>query len=282
MFGIVLFTRHWLLSFSHDCDTSIMPPRQSSRAASVKPSSAAALPKPAARPLSQPAKRPALTAVEQNDPPAKRTKSSAREVPAARNSRARSSTPTAAKKQVLTSKAKRLPAVKEEISQIPYFNPLPGPCPHVRPANQLFVWGVGDFGQFGLGVDGVAEFKKPRKSTWFSERMEDGTFGGVGAGLEAISAGGLCSLFIDEKGTVSQTICFSLSRRLTSARRFGLVAIMMMLLSVVVQLRYRTQKLLELSWMKRTSPPFRIQSKLFVMRISEQLESRPVIVYVSP
>jgi regulator of chromosome condensation len=85
----------------------------------------------------------------------------------------------------------------------PHFNPLPIANGHPRPANQLFVWGAGNFGQFGWGADQLGEFAVPKRNTWFEKKMEDGVFGGEGAGLEAVAAGGLHTLFIDEKGTVS-------------------------------------------------------------------------------
>ena len=83
-------------------------------------------------------------------------------------------------------------------------NPLPTPAEHTRPANQLFVWGAGNFGQFGMGPEHLNEFDKPKKNTWIEKKMEEGIFGGEGAGIEAIAAGGLHTMFIDEKGTVSR------------------------------------------------------------------------------
>ncbi|KAG2115974.1 regulator of chromosome condensation 1/beta-lactamase-inhibitor protein II [Suillus discolor] len=84
----------------------------------------------------------------------------------------------------------------------PHFNPLPTANDHPRPAQQLFVWGAGNFGQFGWGADQLGEFAVPKRNTCFEKKMEEGAFGGQGAGLEAIAAGGLHTLFIDEKGTV--------------------------------------------------------------------------------
>ena len=83
-----------------------------------------------------------------------------------------------------------------------YLNALPTPPEHLRPANQIFVWGAGNFGQFGMGPDHLGEFDKPRKNPWIDEKIGSGVFGGEGAGLEAIAAGGLHTMFIDEKGTV--------------------------------------------------------------------------------
>ncbi|KAH9843822.1 regulator of chromosome condensation 1/beta-lactamase-inhibitor protein II [Rhodofomes roseus] len=84
----------------------------------------------------------------------------------------------------------------------PYFNPLPTPPEHLRPAPLLFVWGTGNFGQFGMGADFLGEYDKPTRNKWIEKKMEEGNLGGPGAGLEAVAAGGLHSLFLDEKGTV--------------------------------------------------------------------------------
>jgi regulator of chromosome condensation len=96
-----------------------------------------------------------------------------------------------------------LPTVTEEHQQLkPYFNPLPTPPAHPRPANQLFVWGAGNFGQFGMGPTFLDEFNFPKRNAWVDAKMKEGVFGSEGAGLEAVAAGGLHTLFIDEKGTV--------------------------------------------------------------------------------
>jgi regulator of chromosome condensation len=83
---------------------------------------------------------------------------------------------------------------------------VPSPPEHSRPPLQLFGWGMNDFGQLGLGpVDNPgAMFTKPKRNTWIEQRIEQGgVFGeGEGAGLEAIAAGGMHTLFIDERGTV--------------------------------------------------------------------------------
>lgn len=81
-------------------------------------------------------------------------------------------------------------------------NALPTPPEHTRPANQIFVWGAGNFGQFGMGPEHLDEFDKPKKNPWFEKKMEEGLFGGEGAGIESVAAGGLHSLFVDEKGTI--------------------------------------------------------------------------------
>ena len=56
-----------------------------------------------------------------------------------------------------------------------------------------------------MGPDVLGELDKPRKNVWVEQQMEEGTFGEVGAGLESVAGGGLHTLFIDEKGTVSST-----------------------------------------------------------------------------
>lgn len=78
----------------------------------------------------------------------------------------------------------------------------PTPPEHTRPANQLFVWGAGNFGQFGMGPDHLGEFDKPKKNPWVEKKMDEGVFGDEDAGIETIAAGGLHTMFIDEKGTV--------------------------------------------------------------------------------
>ncbi|KAA1478132.1 RCC1/BLIP-II [Dentipellis sp. KUC8613] len=85
----------------------------------------------------------------------------------------------------------------------PGINPLPSFHEKVRPAMQLFVWGAGNFGQFGMGTDALGEFSKPKRNLWIEEKIGEGVFGDEpGAGLIAIAAGGLHTLFVDEKGTI--------------------------------------------------------------------------------
>ncbi|KAJ7228383.1 regulator of chromosome condensation 1/beta-lactamase-inhibitor protein II [Mycena pura] len=84
----------------------------------------------------------------------------------------------------------------------PYFNPLPTPPQKKRPGLQVFVWGAGNFGQFGMGPDVLGELDKPKKHTWVEQQMEEGTFGEDNAGIEAVAAGGMHTVLVDEKGTV--------------------------------------------------------------------------------
>jgi regulator of chromosome condensation len=53
-----------------------------------------------------------------------------------------------------------------------------------------------------MGPDVLGELVKPRKNAWIERKIEEGVFGGEGAGIECVAAGGLHTLFIDEKGTV--------------------------------------------------------------------------------
>lgn len=54
-----------------------------------------------------------------------------------------------------------------------------------------------------MGPDHLGEKDKMTKNSWVEEHIQAGTFGGAGAGLEAVAGGGLHTLFVDEKGTVS-------------------------------------------------------------------------------
>lgn len=85
----------------------------------------------------------------------------------------------------------------------PYFNPLPVIPEPRRPGLLLFVWGAGNFGQFGMGEDQLGELHKPARNKWVEQGVTEGRFGSTeGAGLESIAAGGLYSLFVDENGAV--------------------------------------------------------------------------------
>jgi regulator of chromosome condensation len=98
------------------------------------------------------------------------------------------------------------PALKKHGSKAstePALNEVPAFPEPMRPAGQLFVWGCGDFGQFGLGPKMLQEFSKPKKHTWAEEKMHEGMFGAdTDGGIIAIAAGGMHSLFIDENGKV--------------------------------------------------------------------------------
>lgn len=89
-------------------------------------------------------------------------------------------------------------------------NALPTPPEHARPAAQLFGWGAGNFGQLGMGEDLLGEYEKPMRNKIVEQKMQDGEFGEDDAGLEAVAAGGLFTLLLDEKGTVSLMFDFSI------------------------------------------------------------------------
>jgi regulator of chromosome condensation len=195
-----------------------MAPTRTTRSASTKPAStttAQTIQKPKSRARSHPIKR-AASPDRAPSPPPKRSKlseSEKSENAAPTTRKPRSKAPASVKKQdTARSRAKKplvngLPTVTEEApQQKPYFNPLPTPPPKTRPAPLLWAWGAGNFGQFGMGPDVLSELPKPKKNLWVEEKMQEGLFGGVGAGIESMAAGGLHSLFIDENGTVCLTL----------------------------------------------------------------------------
>ncbi|EMD40931.1 hypothetical protein CERSUDRAFT_111512 [Gelatoporia subvermispora B] len=173
--------------------------RRSSRAASTKPASKPAeksAPKAAAKAPAR-GKKTAAKRPSEDDaaapPPTKRARGG----------------PKVIENGVVQTNGKPKPAPRKKASPIPkgvqtkpYFNPLPTHPEHVRPAPRLFVWGTGNFGQFGMGPDYLAEFEKPRRNMWVEEQIKEGVFGKPDAGLESVAAGGMHTLFIDEKGTV--------------------------------------------------------------------------------
>lgn len=195
-----------------------MPPRRSSRAPPPKVTTENTV-KPASKPASKPATKAA--AKPASKPAARgRTKTVKRPVspensppPPAKRSRPLSKLPSNGAIHDETPKEKALKAAVKKVAvprtrkvvtePVSYFNPLPTAPDHHRPAPQLFTWGAGNFGQFGMGPDILAELDKPRKNPWVEKKIEEGAFGEEGASLEAIAAGGLHTLFIDERGTVS-------------------------------------------------------------------------------
>lgn len=79
---------------------------------------------------------------------------------------------------------------------------------HTRPPAQLFGWGNADEGVLGEGITRPQFVYTPARNKWVESRIEQGAFGGPGAGLETVAAGGFHTLFVDEVGTVCFDICF--------------------------------------------------------------------------
>jgi hypothetical protein len=66
----------------------------------------------------------------------------------------------------------------------------------------MFVWGAGNFGQFGMGTAFLGDYDKPTRNKLVEEKIAQGAFGGEGAGIESVASGGLHSLLVDETGKV--------------------------------------------------------------------------------
>ncbi|KAL0573115.1 hypothetical protein V5O48_008837 [Marasmius crinis-equi] len=194
-----------------------MAPRRSARAASAKPPSQAA-PKvdvpvkgrSAAR--SVPPRKRAVSPEKDVDPPVKRARGEEQniapaigKIPTSKHAATKPAPQPVKRSRSRTKLApigEGAPAPAPHVQAKPYLNPLPSPPEKTRPGLQLFVWGAGNFGQFGLGPDLLDELDKPKKHTWAEQQMVAGTFGEEGAGLETVAAGGMHSLFVDEKGTI--------------------------------------------------------------------------------
>jgi regulator of chromosome condensation len=90
----------------------------------------------------------------------------------------------------------------------PPINAVPEFPAKMNPPAQIFVWGTGNFGQFGMGPSYLDELSKPTRNTWVEEKITQGVFGsGPGSGIVGVVAGGLHSLFIDENGIVCSFLC---------------------------------------------------------------------------
>ncbi|EKM80007.1 hypothetical protein AGABI1DRAFT_72781 [Agaricus bisporus var. burnettii JB137-S8] len=214
-----------------------MPPRRSSRPAAAKPPSAPvskSAAKAPARSRSQPARKRAASPSRDERPAPKRLRTAppsqkSENIPPPSSRKPRSKPSSAAKPQPTTRKRGRpkLGAITEAVESKetkplekkkvpkepkqkptpipqskPYLNPLPTPPPTSRPSPILFVFGAGNFGQFGMGPDVLDSLTKPKRNQWVEEQISKGTFGEVGAGITAVAGGGLHTLFADEKGTV--------------------------------------------------------------------------------
>lgn len=81
---------------------------------------------------------------------------------------------------------------------VPNMNPIPQPPGSSVSPRQLFIFGTGDMGQFGLGPDqDSAEIPRPKLHAWFAEHIEE-----EGGGIESVACGGMHTLAIDERGRV--------------------------------------------------------------------------------
>ena len=203
-----------------------MPPRRSTRTVTLKAAPKAATTKAAAKaPAKAPArgrarvaKRPAAPESDSRTPspapPPKRRRAQSKASPLvaeeSKSSVESKKTDKSAKSTKSAEKKEKKPA-KVVVQKKPYFNALPTPPEHSRPAPLLFTWGAGNFGQFGAGENVLGELEKPTRNKLIEQKVAEGAFGEPGAGLEAVAAGGMFSLFIDEKGTVSSCILTRIS-----------------------------------------------------------------------
>jgi len=53
-----------------------------------------------------------------------------------------------------------------------------------------------------MGPVPLAEFSTPRRNPWVEGKISEGIFGQDNGGIEAVAAGGMHTLLIDERGTV--------------------------------------------------------------------------------
>ena len=194
-----------------------MATRRSSRAPSAKPASKLGLDKPVSKPHPNgTSTKRAASPEHQDPPPVKRSRSGSQPSendppapPASRKPRSK-----IAAKETAAKKPRKLSPVREnapvqafnQLQLKPYFNELPTPPQKQRPGLLPFAWGTGNFGQFGMGPDVLEELPKPKRNTWAEEQMEDDAFGEGNGGMEFVAAGGLHTVFIDEKGTVRQSL----------------------------------------------------------------------------
>lgn len=129
-------------------------------------------------------------------------------------------------------KSKRLPATREPVkekeaqnlargSRTKAINSLQQPSSHPRPSRLCFVFGTGDFGQFGLGTETLGEISRPRLHAWFETAAKGDVLGSEGAGVEKICAGGMHTLAVDEAGKVKALAAHRCSVSLIVFERSG-------------------------------------------------------------
>ena len=184
-----------------------MPPRRSTRAGSAKPAEKpatrqAAKPaakakttekptKAAAKPAAKPAKnaeKPAAKATTRGrsaattkrvaspenspPPPAKRSRAAPRIVENGADAADEEEPAPRMKKAPATRKPAQKKPSPVHTQDRPYFNPLPTPPEHLHPAPLLFIWGTGNFGQFGMGPDLLGEYDKPTRNKWVEKNID--------------------------------------------------------------------------------------------------------------
>jgi regulator of chromosome condensation len=97
---------------------------------------------------------------------------------------------------------KKATAPKKDVKVEPAINKLATVPEHIRPCPQLFGCGAGNFGQLGMGPDYLEEYNKMKRNLLVQAKIDAGEYGGTGAGLESVAAGGMHTLFTDETGKV--------------------------------------------------------------------------------
>ncbi|QRV82740.1 RCC1/BLIP-II protein [Ceratobasidium sp. AG-Ba] len=146
---------------AESCDPSLTPARESSRPPVSKVQSARA---PS---VARSSRAPSVPRSTRAPSVARSVRAGSRASSVARSTRAGSVPRSPGRPRVTT----LLPLKK------PPFNPLPAVRAPKRPAAQVFVFGNGDMGQFGLGTDTLGDISRPRLHSWFKDAIEAGVLG---------------------------------------------------------------------------------------------------------
>lgn len=106
-------------------------------------------------------------------------------------------------------------AKKARLERSAFRNPLPQRIappshPHAAALPQeaervLVIWGSGDMGQHGLGIDALEEIQRPMLHEWVDEQTRLGNLGPHG--LEQVATGSLHTLVLDSRGRVRGCCC---------------------------------------------------------------------------
>jgi regulator of chromosome condensation len=171
-----------------DATTMERPRRSTRNAATSKPEPAPQPKKPAGRGKARGAKRPATPTDPSPSPPPDQKRSKTDDSLKEMNGDVKPNGPGLKPSGKLTKKTSKSAA--DFVQTKPYFNPLPVIPEPRRPGLLLFVWGAGNFGQFGMGEDFLGEFHKPSRNKWVEKGVAENLFGPIeGAGIESIAAG---------------------------------------------------------------------------------------------